>query len=447
MKKLSETSYRALFFKHVYGFLGKVATPGEIQGHHLIAVSGGLDSMALLWLASSLHLQGKIGPIRAVFIHHHTRPGQDYDARLVEDFCQDLGVPFEILHAQGLDGVTSNFEKKARVKRRELLLNHLQKGERLWLGHHLDDSYEWSLMQRYRTNNPKSTLGIPVRNGVIIRPFLCVTRAQIKTLSLNEKIVYAEDPTNADTRFDRNYLRHELVPVIRSRYPRYLKHYVYLSNYLATIQHLNVTSRVDGSQIFAYEQGAAIMGHNFNQFQIQELLLSYSRSDRGEITSQILKMLKAIDNGKKGPFHFSGRTEAYYTHELLMIYNQGFKNHDSVIASVLSNMREEEFEQIPFFTWKDLERSWENLLKSSDAMLNLPGLLLVLERPSVCKTLNTFHNDSLFPQVSAVAQAQNLTLITTLKCLETWKRKKEKLPEKIRILPLWTLSNLFPFQA
>jgi tRNA(Ile)-lysidine synthase len=447
MKKLSVISYRALFFKHVYSFLGKVATPAELRGHHLIAVSGGLDSMALLWFASALHLQGKLGPVRAVFVHHHTRVGQDYDAQVVSDFCQSLGVPFEMLHASGLDGVTSNFEKKARLKRRELLLNHLNKGERLWLGHHLDDSYEWSLMQKYRSNNPKSTLGIPVRNGAIVRPFLCVTRAQIKTLALNEKIIYVEDPTNADTRFDRNFIRHELVPVIQKRYPRYLRHYAYLSNYLASIQHLNVSNRVDGNHIFAYEHGAAIQGHNFDQLQIQELLLTYSRSDRGEITAQIHKMLKAIDHGKKGPFHFSGRTEAYFTHNLLMIYNQGLKNHDQTIAAVLNEMQPAELEQLPQFTWKDLERAWENLLKSSDAMLNLPGLLLVLERPSICKTLNTFHNDSLFPQVSAVAKTKNYTLITTLKCLETWKRKKEKLPEKLRILPLWTLSNLFAFQA
>src|SRR4051794_22044041 len=100
MNTLSPTSYRALFFKHVFRFLGNVASQKELEGSHVVAVSGGVDSMVLLWFAHGLFKQGKIGPIRAIFIHHHTRPGQDYDAKLVKDFCELNQIPFKILDAE-----------------------------------------------------------------------------------------------------------------------------------------------------------------------------------------------------------------------------------------------------------------------------------------------------------------------------------------------------------
>jgi tRNA(Ile)-lysidine synthase len=446
MTKRSRTSYRALFFKHVFRFLGNVASPQELHHFHAIAVSGGVDSMMLLWFAHQLHEQGKIGPIRAIFVHHHTRPGQDYDGLFIKEFCEARNIPFEVLHADGLNAHMSNFENQARKIRHSLLRNNLKPRELLWLGHHLDDSYEWSIMQRYRSSQPKSSLGIPVRNGRIIRPFLCVSKPQLKILARQEVISYREDPTNQDTRFDRNFLREEILPLIQKRYPQYLKHYVNHANYMASLLHLNITNRLEGNQIHIYEQGAIINGASFSQFQIQELLQSLSHSDRGELSAQILRMLKAIDNGKKGPFHFSGGTEIYYTHRLLMIYQQKLKNHDATIARVLRGIGDEELATLPEFTWKDLQRAWENLTKSSDAMLNMPGLVLLCERGSICKTLNASVYDSLFPEVSKVIRDRGFCFVTSLKCLETWKRKKQRLPKRLKLLPLWTLSNLFSSQ-
>lgn len=446
MNKLSPTSYRALFFKHVFRFLGNVTSHRELAGSHLIAVSGGVDSMVLLWFADGLRKQGKIGPIRAVFVHHHTRIGQDHDGELVREFCEKNNIPFKILHAQGLDTDGGNFENRARKIRRSLLLSDLGPGETLWLGHHLDDSYEWSIMQKYRSGQAKSSLGIPVRNGHIVRPFLCVTKQQLKTLSRFEKIIYREDPTNNDVTYDRNFLREEFIPLIKKRYPKYLKHYVNHSNYMAVILHLNITNRVNANQIHVYKQGALIQGPQFSQHQVQELLHSFSRSERGEISSQILKMFKAIDNGKKGPFHFSGGTEIYSSHNLLMIYQQKMKNHDQVIAKVLEGISDEELMNLPEFNRKDLERAWENLTKTSDAMLNMPGLVLICESSNVAKTLNASVYDSLFPTVSLVCKNRDYRFVTAVKCLDLWKRKKTKLPEKLKLLPLWTLSNLFPFQ-
>ena len=446
MNKLSSTSYRALFFKHVFRFLGNVTSPNELIGSHVIAVSGGVDSMALLWFAHELFKQEKIGPIRALFVHHHTRSGQDQDASLVRDFCDQNHIPFKILHAKDLDTKIGNFEGRARKERRALLLNDLLPGESLWLGHHIDDSYEWSIMQRYRSGQPKSSLGIPVRNGKIIRPFLCVTKEQLLHLSRFENIVFRNDPTNKETKYDRNFLRESLAPLIKKRFPKYLKHYVNHANHMAVILHLNITNRVNENQIHLYEQGAIIQGPQFSQYQVQELLHSFSNSERGEISAQILKMFKAIDNGKKGPFHFSGGTEVYSSHKLLMIYQQNMNNHDEAIAKTLKGISGAELMSLPTFSWMDLERAWKNLVATSDAMLNMPGLILICGPENIAKTLNASVYDPLFPATSQVCKERGFRFVSCLKGIETWERKKKKLPEKLRLLPLWNLANLFAFQ-
>lgn len=446
MKKLSPIAYRALFFKHLWRFLGNITTPSELSRGHAISVSGGLDSMTLLWVAQTLHKQGKIGPVRALFVHHHTRTEQQGDLVMIQKFCELEGIPFKALHISGLSSQDSNFEEKARVGRRDLTLKDLKKHERLWLGHHLDDSYEWALMQRNRSTNLKSTLGIPVRNHKIIRPFMCVTRSQIKKLGRFEGIPYHEDPTNRDTRFDRNYVRHEVVPKIRARFPKYLKHYSHVSNFAAMNMKISVLSRTGTAELFVFDDGAVLIGKIFSEVQLQEILHTYSSADRGEIISPIVRMLKAIENGKKGPFHYSGGMEAYSSYGMLMIYRQNLKNYDASIANVLSQLTDLQLSELPTYKRVELEHAWQNLLKTPDAMLNMPGLVLVLESDSVCKTLNTSVFDSLFPEVSAICKKRGLRFMSFQKCIELWWAKREKLPERLRLIPLNHLSNLFPSQ-
>jgi tRNA(Ile)-lysidine synthase len=446
MKKLSRLPYQRLFTQHTFEFLKNISSCQELEESHCIAVSGGVDSMVLLWIAHQLHLQNKIGPIRSVFIHHHTRPGQDEEANLVKNFCSENDIPFTLLHAHGLQDLEGNFEKRARVLRRKLLLENLKGQELLWLGHHIDDSYEWSIMQRYRSSQPKSCLGIPVKNNKIVRPLLCVTKKQIKHLAKLSQISFLDDPTNLDRRFDRNFLRNDIVPLIQKRYPQYLKHYVNYSNHMAAILNLSITQRIIGHDLFVFKNGALIAGDKFSAFQVQELLHQFSNEDRGKIAHQVLKMMKAIDNGKKGPFHFSGGTQAYFSFELLMIYRQKLKNYDSAIAKTLSEIKDFNQLELPLMTVSDLKQSWKNLLSMPDAMLNMPGLVLVLENKSLNKTLNSSVNDSVFPEVSRLCQSRGIRFVSCLKCLSTWERKKTKLPETLKLLPLWTLSNLFASQ-
>ena len=447
MKKLTPPEYRALFYRHVFEFIEKIVSMREIHGEHLIGVSGGVDSMVLLQVALKFHELGKIGKFRVAFVHHHTRQGQNLDGELVQKFCLENKIDFVELHAEGLLNASSNFEARARKVRRSLLLGELKPKELLWLGHHLDDSYEWSLIQKYRSGHPKTSLGIPVRNGRVLRPFMSVSKAQIRRFAKFEQTPFREDPTNQDTNFDRNYLRQELIPAISGKYPKYLKHYVSYSNFLANILHLGISKRINGNDIYLYDDGAIVLGNRFLPEELMDVLKQYSNKNRGEWHSQILKLLKAIDNGKKGPFQLSGGTEIYHTRNILMVYRQGLKNNDKSIADVLKWMNVAELENMSQFSLKELQLAWNHLVRSSDAIMNMPGLVLVCEPSSRLKTLNASSYDSLFPNVSQVCQEKNLKFISIQKLLLTWENKKEKLPERLSLVPLWNLSNLFAFQA
>ena len=446
MKKLSPVVYRQLFFKHLWRFLKNVASTKELQGSHMVAVSGGMDSMALLWVAHSLHRQGMIGPVRAFFVHHNTRSGQKGDGELIEKFCKEEGIPFHMVMLDGL-GIGHNFEARARRLRRQACLSELRKNEMLWVAHHLDDSYEWNFMQRHRSYSPKASIGIPVRNGKLIRPFHCVTRAQIHRLIRFEGIPYRDDPTNWDLKHDRNYIRHVIIPKIRKRYPKYLKFYSHFANFQAMMIKASYLNRSGATaELFVYDEGALLVGQHFSEIQIQEIIHHFSETDRGAIITPIQRMLKAIENGKKGPFHFSGGVEAYYTYKQLIIYKRSFVNYDQEIAKVLRTVSNHELMTLGSFTLNELKNSWNNLLKSDDALKNLPGLALILESDSVCKTLNTSNFDALFPHVSDICREPGLRFMPLFKCIEEWNRKKERLPGKLRILPLANLSNLFSFQ-
>jgi tRNA(Ile)-lysidine synthetase-like protein len=446
MKNLSPIAYRSLFFKHLWRFLQQITTPEELSHPHAIAVSGGIDSMTLLWVAKILHDQGKIGPIRALFVHHGTRECQDLDQAVVERFCRSEKIPFKVLKAKGLNEFTSNFEARARGARQSLILGELSPKELIWCGHQIDDSFEWGLMQRSRSTNPKAVIGIPVRNGPIVRPFHCVTRKQIRRLARFEGIPFRNDPTNRDLKFDRNFVRHKIAPLIRQRFPRFLKQYVHISNFAAMNMGISFLTKAGPAKIYAYDNGAVLQGFHFSEIQIQEIIHSYSEVDRGELITPIQRMLRAIDNRKKGPFQFSGGVNAYYTSGLLTVYCSRNSNHDQSVAKVLQSLSPLELMQLPTYKRIELEHNWINLLNSPDAMNNMPGLVVVLESDSICKTLNCSVFDPLWPHVSQVCKNRGFRFTTMVKCIETWKNKGEKLPERLKLLPLSNLANLFSSQ-
>jgi hypothetical protein len=231
--------------------------------------------------------------------------------------------------------------------------------------------------------------------------------------------------------------------VIQKRHPKFLKFYIHQANFMAHTLGQSIVKRQKEGRIYAFQEGAVLLGREFSPFKIQELLHHHSHQKRGDLMTTIDKMLRAIEHGKKGPFQFSGGVEAYYTPGLLMIYPQKMNNQDDHLARTLSFLTAEVLMQVPSLSQEELQKSWDDLVSCSDALLHMPGLILVLEKDSLCKTLNASVFDPMFPKVSKVCQEIGIKFISFRKCLDTWELKKEKLPKKLKLVPLFNLSHFF----
>jgi tRNA(Ile)-lysidine synthase len=184
----------------------------------LVAVSGGLDSVALLTLLHQLAEPLQIH-LEAAHLDHSLRPESRDDARFVADLCAGLGVH---LTQERLDVAEiarqrkGNLEEIARDVRREFLLKTaLERGCHLVaLGHHADDQSETFLLRLLRGSRVTGLAGMKPINGSIVRPLLPFSRQELLDYIQSEDLAWREDLSNLDQSFTRNRIRHHLLPAL-----------------------------------------------------------------------------------------------------------------------------------------------------------------------------------------------------------------------------------------
>lgn len=195
--------------------------------HILIGVSGGPDSVALLYILKHLQQDWNLS-LSAVHLHHGIR-GQDADLDLeyVVNLTRSLDIPLyyeyqdvkEIAREYGL-----SLEEAGRKARYALYLSVANEvgADRVALGHHRDDVAETVLMNLLRGTGISGMAGIPpVREHeglLIVRPLLDVPKGQLVDFCFHRGVLPREDTTNQDKRFYRNRVRHELLPYLEENY-------------------------------------------------------------------------------------------------------------------------------------------------------------------------------------------------------------------------------------
>ena len=181
----------------------------------LAAVSGGADSVALL---RALHAAG--ADVTAAHFDHGLRPESRQDAEFVAGLAASLGVPFRSERAD-VDRVAAargwNVEDAARRLRYSFLTRAAKAAglSRILTAHTRRDVAEtvmWQLLRGEATLN-----GIPARRGHVERPWLAVSRADIESYLLALGQPWREDASNADTRYTRNWIRAEVLPLLGRR--------------------------------------------------------------------------------------------------------------------------------------------------------------------------------------------------------------------------------------
>lgn len=185
------------------------------EGQHvLVALSGGLDSVSLLHL-----LRFALPAVRASAAHydHAMRVRSDADAAWVRGLCTAWCVPLE----SGRAPRRPAGEADARELRYAFLHDVAERvhADVIATAHHADDQAETVLFRLARGTGMTGLAGIPARRGMVVRPLLPFTRAELRAYARVVGLRWREDPTNVQLRYARNRIRHVVLPALEAARP------------------------------------------------------------------------------------------------------------------------------------------------------------------------------------------------------------------------------------
>ncbi|MEM8489919.1 MAG: tRNA lysidine(34) synthetase TilS [Pseudomonadota bacterium] len=192
----------------------------------LVAYSGGLDSHVLLHSVAALRQRTDASPPIAVHADHQLNEASQLWAKHCADVCNAL----DLLLINGSVTVRDDGrgpEAAAREARYSWFESLIESGDVLLLAQHQDDQTETIMLRLLRGAGPQGLAGMPrVRElgaGKLLRPFIELPRSRLLDYAQAHRLSWIDDPSNADSRFDRNYLRNEVLPLLESRWPGYRK--------------------------------------------------------------------------------------------------------------------------------------------------------------------------------------------------------------------------------
>ncbi|QCX00094.1 tRNA lysidine(34) synthetase TilS [Aggregatimonas sangjinii] len=223
----------------------------------LLACSGGVDSMVLAALCARANL--KFAMAHCNFRLRGTESDADED--LVRKTASKYKVDFYITHFDTVGYVNKN-KVSVQMAARELrytwftqIMDENTLGA-LVTAHHADDNLETFLINLSRGTGIEGLTGIPPKNGNIYRPLLSFSREQIEAYARTERIEWREDASNAETKYLRNRIRHQIVPELKKLNPTFLENFKKTQEHLSgTAAFLNATIEKLKTSLFVNNNG------------------------------------------------------------------------------------------------------------------------------------------------------------------------------------------------
>ncbi|SMF94672.1 tRNA(Ile)-lysidine synthase [Methylomagnum ishizawai] len=191
--------------------------------HYWIAYSGGLDSRVLLRLCAELARVSQDFRCTAVHVHHGLQAAAEHWAEQCRTTCEAEGVAFRLLRVDARPRPGQSPEEAARAARYQTLATLMATGDTLLTAQHRDDQAETLLLQLLRGAGLPGLAAMPERAafgpGFLTRPLLDHGRAELRDYAEKLELDWLEDPSNRDLGYDRNFIRHRILPVLAERWP------------------------------------------------------------------------------------------------------------------------------------------------------------------------------------------------------------------------------------
>ena len=207
----------------IWTILQRLGGHSRVPLRFAVAWSGGIDSTVLLHLMLAVRRAHPRLQLRALHVDHHLQAASaQFRAHCVQ-WARRWRVPLTVLDARVNLAAGASVEEAARDARQRCWREALQPAEQLLLAQHADDQVETTLMALLRGAGPAGLAAMPQAAALgearLLRPLLLQPRSALLEYALAQQLPHVEDPTNRQLRFDRNFLRAEVVPRLRQRWP------------------------------------------------------------------------------------------------------------------------------------------------------------------------------------------------------------------------------------
>lgn len=206
----------------------------------IIALSGGLDSVVLLNILSKILPYNNL---TAIYINHKLQDSADSWEKFNAKIANEYNIKFYCYTINILKTKSASIEKLARDAR-YTVFESLVNEDNIFLAtaHHLNDQAETFLLQLSRKSGPKGLSCMPkakrFSKGWHIRPLLNISKQELTNHAVAHDLKWVEDITNQQLKYDRNYIRHKIIPVFEQRWPKIIENIAKSAEYCANLEQL-----------------------------------------------------------------------------------------------------------------------------------------------------------------------------------------------------------------
>ncbi|MFY8021286.1 MAG: tRNA lysidine(34) synthetase TilS [Bacteroidia bacterium] len=303
----------------------------------IVGISGGPDSIALLTVLHQLNYS-----IIAAHVNYGLRGDEsDADEEFVHSFCSKHNIQLEVLECN-TEKISKSTKKGIQETARDIRYEWFEQlckklnCNKIATAHHQEDQLESILLNISRGTGIKGLSGIHIKRGIIIRPFLFTDKSSILNYLKEKNIQFRLDSSNIKNKYNRNYLRNEIIPGLKKVNPQIALHAFELSQWAIFYQNNLDSSQKNRIRKSRFKDQIIIPQSEVVLSKTPYYFLMNEIGRFGFTSSQTKDILDKISNHKKGQLYESN------THQLVI------DKTEIIIDSIPESFINQQFDELPF---------------------------------------------------------------------------------------------------